>query len=374
MAKIEQDNRILAELEHPPRALTTVTSQHQQQQLSAMTSQQMAQQLSHSSSGHALADMIAMSSGSPLPSRAAMGVSGLSGTVSGTVTGAGPGQPLCQSSTMPVLSSAHNSYGCPPPGSASYSLGLSGGPVPHSSAAYSYPTTMTGLMGIGSSSLGYGASSALTQSLVGAANSSAPSALTGGVGSYYSTVYTSGAQQTQPSSLLPQTLTAQASSMNVKLKPLEEMELGVSRYATGQSVEGAEGELALCAGDYLLVWGHGEPTGGYLDGELLDGRRGLVPAHFVQRLIGDDLLEFHQAVVSTLREADDAPCEPAPLPPLPPLSQCPPLPSAGLGTSVVPQLPPCDITGRHPVAGLDQTHMPTDPAASGAQDQDELDT
>lgn len=29
---------------------------------------------------------------------------------------------------------------------------------------------------------------------------------------------------------------------------------------------------------------------------------------------GDDLLEFHQAVVSTLRDSDDAP-EPAPLPP-----------------------------------------------------------
>lgn len=91
--------------------------------------------------------------------------------------------------------------------------------------------------------------------------------------------------------------------------------------------------------------------GGYLDAELLDGRRGLVPAHFVQRLIGtlktetisvkkrkktnlvkltsfklksqyktdvitittianmtmfqgDDLLEFHQAVLSTLREEE----------------------------------------------------------------------
>lgn len=48
----------------------------------------------------------------------------------------------------------------------------------------------------------------------------------------------------------------------------------------------AEGELSLCAGDYLLVWTSGEPQGGYLDAELLDGRRGLVPASFVQRLIG----------------------------------------------------------------------------------------
>lgn len=48
----------------------------------------------------------------------------------------------------------------------------------------------------------------------------------------------------------------------------------------------AEGELSLCAGDYLLVWTSGEPQGGYLDAELLDGRRGLVPASFVQRLVG----------------------------------------------------------------------------------------
>ena len=56
------------------------------------------------------------------------------------------------------------------------------------------------------------------------------------------------------------------------------------------SVEGSEGELALCAGDYLLVWGNGEPQGGYFDAELLDGRRGLVPASFVQRLVGEYLL------------------------------------------------------------------------------------
>lgn len=48
----------------------------------------------------------------------------------------------------------------------------------------------------------------------------------------------------------------------------------------------AEGELSLSAGDYILVWGSGEPQGGYFDAELLDGRRGLVPASFVQRLIG----------------------------------------------------------------------------------------
>lgn len=32
-------------------------------------------------------------------------------------------------------------------------------------------------------------------------------------------------------------------------------------------------------------------------------------------ILGDDLLEFHQAVVSTLRDADDIPLDPAPLAP-----------------------------------------------------------
>uniref|UniRef100_A0A1A9VBB6 RIMS-binding protein 2 n=1 Tax=Glossina austeni TaxID=7395 RepID=A0A1A9VBB6_GLOAU len=84
--------------------------------------------------------------------------------------------------------------------------------------------------------------------------------------------------------------------------------------------EDAEGELSLCAGDYLLVWTSAEPQGGYLDAELLDGRRGLVPASFVQRLIGDDLLEFHQAVLSTLRDAEDGSmqCDSTSLPSLPP--------------------------------------------------------
>lgn len=53
-----------------------------------------------------------------------------------------------------------------------------------------------------------------------------------------------------------------------------------------RSFSESEGELTLCAGDYLLVWGSGEPQSGYFDAELLDGRRGLVPASYVQRLIG----------------------------------------------------------------------------------------
>ncbi|XP_018343615.1 PREDICTED: uncharacterized protein LOC108749416 isoform X5 [Trachymyrmex septentrionalis] len=65
-----------------------------------------------------------------------------------------------------------------------------------------------------------------------------------------------------------------------------------------------EAELPVQGGDYLLVWSQPDDDG-FLDAETLDGRRGLVPANFVQKLIGDDLLEFHQAVLG-LRDVDDS--------------------------------------------------------------------
>lgn len=65
-----------------------------------------------------------------------------------------------------------------------------------------------------------------------------------------------------------------------------------------------EAELPVQGGDYLLVWSQPDEDG-FLDAETLDGRRGLVPANFVQKLIGDDLLEFHQAVLG-LRDVDDS--------------------------------------------------------------------
>lgn len=68
--------------------------------------------------------------------------------------------------------------------------------------------------------------------------------------------------------------------------------------------ENPEAELPVHGGDYLLVWGQPDDEG-FLDAETLDGRRGLVPINFVQKVVGDDLLEFHQAVLG-LRDVDDA--------------------------------------------------------------------
>ncbi|KAG7161642.1 Peripheral-type benzodiazepine receptor-associated protein 1-like 1, partial [Homarus americanus] len=75
--------------------------------------------------------------------------------------------------------------------------------------------------------------------------------------------------------------------------------------------ENPEAELAVNAGDYVLVWGSMDEVAprtidGFFDGELLDGRRGLVPSNFVEKLIGEDLIEFHQSVVMGLRDGDES--------------------------------------------------------------------
>ncbi|XP_065214822.1 RIMS-binding protein 2-like isoform X3 [Planococcus citri] len=66
-----------------------------------------------------------------------------------------------------------------------------------------------------------------------------------------------------------------------------------------------EAELAINAGDYLLVYGEPDDDG-YVDAELMDGRRGLVPIMFIQKLSGDELLEFNQRVLMGMKEGDDS--------------------------------------------------------------------
>ncbi|XP_045028907.1 uncharacterized protein LOC116921277 isoform X4 [Daphnia magna] len=65
-----------------------------------------------------------------------------------------------------------------------------------------------------------------------------------------------------------------------------------------------EAEVSLAAGDYVLVWGNMDEDGFY-EGELLDGRKGLVPSNFIQRLQGEDLVEFHRAAVLGLQICGD---------------------------------------------------------------------
>uniref|UniRef100_A0A8D9EKR2 RIMS-binding protein 2 n=1 Tax=Cacopsylla melanoneura TaxID=428564 RepID=A0A8D9EKR2_9HEMI len=66
-----------------------------------------------------------------------------------------------------------------------------------------------------------------------------------------------------------------------------------------------ESELPIQAGDYVLVWGQIDEDGFY-EGELMDGRRGLVPSNYIEKLTGEDLLEFYQTYVLGITQIDDS--------------------------------------------------------------------
>ncbi|XP_049896198.1 RIMS-binding protein 2 isoform X2 [Epinephelus moara] len=53
-----------------------------------------------------------------------------------------------------------------------------------------------------------------------------------------------------------------------------------------------EVELPLTAGEYIYVYGDMDDDGFY-EGELMDGRRGLVPSNFVERVSDDDVMSTH---------------------------------------------------------------------------------
>uniref|UniRef100_A0A671L8R1 RIMS-binding protein 2 n=1 Tax=Sinocyclocheilus anshuiensis TaxID=1608454 RepID=A0A671L8R1_9TELE len=53
-----------------------------------------------------------------------------------------------------------------------------------------------------------------------------------------------------------------------------------------------EVELPLTAGEYIYVYGDMDDDGFY-EGELMDGRRGLVPSNFVERMSDDDFMSSH---------------------------------------------------------------------------------
>ena len=55
---------------------------------------------------------------------------------------------------------------------------------------------------------------------------------------------------------------------------------------------------------YIKAWFFPSSQDGYLEGELLDGRKGLVPSNLIERLSGEDLLEFHQSCVLGVQEED----------------------------------------------------------------------
>ncbi|XP_069801799.1 peripheral-type benzodiazepine receptor-associated protein 1 isoform X5 [Dendropsophus ebraccatus] len=66
--------------------------------------------------------------------------------------------------------------------------------------------------------------------------------------------------------------------------------------------ENPEAELPLTAGEYIYVYGDMDDDGFY-EGELMDGRRGLVPSNFVERVSDDDLIACHPAETNELSQS-----------------------------------------------------------------------
>ncbi|KAM7310801.1 hypothetical protein ISCGN_007709 [Ixodes scapularis] len=69
--------------------------------------------------------------------------------------------------------------------------------------------------------------------------------------------------------------------------------------------EHPEAELYLNAGDYILIFGDMDEDG-FFNGELMDGRKGLVPSNFVLKLTGEDLFEFQTTILYGNRDSDDS--------------------------------------------------------------------
>ncbi|XP_078535607.1 peripheral-type benzodiazepine receptor-associated protein 1 isoform X2 [Lissotriton helveticus] len=63
--------------------------------------------------------------------------------------------------------------------------------------------------------------------------------------------------------------------------------------------ENPEAELPLTAGEYIYIYGEMDDDGFY-EGELMDGRRGLVPSNFVERVSDDDLMTAQPPEVGEL--------------------------------------------------------------------------
>ncbi|KAM8977093.1 LOW QUALITY PROTEIN: peripheral-type benzodiazepine receptor-associated protein 1 [Pelodytes ibericus] len=85
-------------------------------------------------------------------------------------------------------------------------------------------------------------------------------------------------------------------------QPAAKLEVFLARYSYNPfdgPNENPEAELPLTAGEYIYIYGDMDDDGFY-EGELMDGRRGLVPSNFVERVSDDGLMAFQPAETNEL--------------------------------------------------------------------------
>ncbi|XP_064835470.1 LOW QUALITY PROTEIN: peripheral-type benzodiazepine receptor-associated protein 1-like [Oncorhynchus masou masou] len=79
------------------------------------------------------------------------------------------------------------------------------------------------------------------------------------------------------------------------LRGASQLQVFIARYSYNPydgPNDNPEVELPLTAGEYIYVYG-GMDDDGFYEGELMDGRRGLVPSNFVERVSDDDMISSH---------------------------------------------------------------------------------
>ncbi|XP_073472636.1 peripheral-type benzodiazepine receptor-associated protein 1 isoform X8 [Aquarana catesbeiana] len=85
-------------------------------------------------------------------------------------------------------------------------------------------------------------------------------------------------------------------------RPTAKLQVFLARYSYNPfdgPNENPEAELPLTAGEYIYIYGDMDDDGFY-EGELMDGRRGLVPSNFVERVSDDDLIASHPGEANEL--------------------------------------------------------------------------
>ncbi|XP_063812276.1 peripheral-type benzodiazepine receptor-associated protein 1 isoform X3 [Pseudophryne corroboree] len=88
-------------------------------------------------------------------------------------------------------------------------------------------------------------------------------------------------------------------------RPTAKLQVFLARYSYNPfdgPNENPEAELPLTAGEYIYIYG-GMDDDGFYEGELMDGRRGLVPSNFVERVSDDDLIACHPGEINELSQS-----------------------------------------------------------------------
>eukprot|EP00057_Strongylocentrotus_purpuratus_P021727 XP_011676201.1 PREDICTED: RIMS-binding protein 2 isoform X5 [Strongylocentrotus purpuratus] len=122
---------------------------------------------------------------------------------------------------------------------------------------------------------------------------------------------------------------------SVSSGPISKLAVFIARYNYEPSADSPndnfDSELPLTAGDYIYVYGDPDEDG-FFEGELMDGRRGLVPCNFIERIAEENLPDFMQYNGSQGDDTDSSSRKIAPKA-TPLVAKVPPIKTTAIATS-----------------------------------------